>query len=126
MEYEGEYLYNKKWNGKGHDEDGNIIYELNNGNGKGKEYDGDQLKFEGEYLNGKRNGNGKEYGLNNNLLYEGEFLNGKRNGKGKEYYSNGKLKIKGEYLNSNIWNGKGYNQNGNMELMVNYYMKENF
>ena len=28
---------NKKWNGKGYDENGNIIYELNNRNGKIKE-----------------------------------------------------------------------------------------
>ena len=38
LEYEGEYLYEKKWNGKGYDYKGNIIYELNNGNGKVKEY----------------------------------------------------------------------------------------
>ena len=43
LEYEGEYLYNKKWNGKGYDEEGNIIYELNNGNGKVKEYDYDGI-----------------------------------------------------------------------------------
>ena len=36
LEYEGEYLYNKKWNGKGYDENGNIIYELINGTGKVK------------------------------------------------------------------------------------------
>ena len=28
----------KKWNGKGYDENGNVIYELINGNGKVKEY----------------------------------------------------------------------------------------
>ena len=61
MEYEGEYLYNKKWNGKGYDEKGNLIYELNNGKGNVKEYDHeDKLEFEGEYLNGKKNGKGKE------------------------------------------------------------------
>ena len=60
LEYEGEYLYNKKLNGKGYDENGNIIYELINGNGKVKEYwDSGKLKFEGEYLNGQRNGKGK-------------------------------------------------------------------
>ena len=26
--YEGEYLYNKKWNGKGYDKKGNISYDL--------------------------------------------------------------------------------------------------
>ena len=82
MEYEGEYLYNKKYNGKGYDENGNIIYELINGNGKVKEYnDNGKLLFEGEYLNGKRwNGKGKEYsGIR--LIFEGEYLNGKRKGK---------------------------------------------
>ena len=37
LEFEGEYLHDKKWNGKWYDESGNLIYELNNGNGKGKE-----------------------------------------------------------------------------------------
>ena len=32
--------------------------------------------FEGEYLNGKRNGKGKEYDFNGKLKFEGEFLNG--------------------------------------------------
>ena len=56
MEYKGDFLFNKKWNWKGFDENGNIIYELKNGNGKGKGkefYDNDKIKFEGEYLNGK-------------------------------------------------------------------------
>ena len=46
----------------------------------------DELIFEGEYLNGKRNGKGKEYySYNRKLEFEGEYLNGQRNGKGKEY-----------------------------------------
>ena len=78
LEYEGEYLYNKKWNGKGFDGNGNIIYELKNGNGKVKEYNDDFLEFEGEYLDGKRNGIGKEYNEDNQLIYYGEYLNGER------------------------------------------------
>ena len=39
-----------------------------------------------EYLNGKRNGKGKEYDEFGELIFEGEYLNGQRNGKGKEYY----------------------------------------
>ena len=36
------------------------------------------------------------------IIFEGEYLNGKRNGKGKEYnYYNGKLEYEGEYLNGN-------------------------
>ena len=54
--------------------------------------------FEGEYLNRKRNGKGKEYKYGK-LEYEGEYLNGERNGKGKEYYKNGQLEFEGEYLN---------------------------
>ena len=50
----------------------------------------------------------------NKLIFEGEYLKGKKNGKGKEYYFNGKLKFEGEYLNNNKWNGKGYNENGNI------------
>ena len=65
-----------------------------------KEYsiNSDKLIFEGEYLNGKRNGKGKEYYRNGKLLFEGEYLNGKRNGKGKEYYDSGKVVFEGEYL----------------------------
>ena len=45
----------------------------------------DQLEYEGEYLNGKRNGKGKEYNFFGMLEYEREFLNGKRKGNGKEF-----------------------------------------
>ena len=56
--------------------------------------------FEGEILNGKRNGKGKEYNdYNGKLEFEGEYLNGERNGEGKEYYDNGKLEFEGEYKN---------------------------
>ena len=69
LEFEGEYLYNRKWNGKGYDENCNIIYELINGNGQVKEYNEDgKLEFEGEYLNGKRIGKGKEY-KDNKLIF---------------------------------------------------------
>ena len=43
------------------DINGNIVYELNNGNGYFIDYyPNSKLKFEGEYLNGLRNGKGKE------------------------------------------------------------------
>ena len=41
-------------------------------------------------------------------MYDGEYLNGIRNGKGKEYYFNGNLEFIGEYLNGQKWNGKQY------------------
>ena len=72
-------------------------------NGKGKEYDwfAENLKFKGEYLNGNYwSGKIKEYDNKGRIKFEGEYLNGKRNGKGKEYYwHNGKLRFEGEYLN---------------------------
>ena len=73
-----------------------------------------KIKFEGEYLNGKRNGKGKEYIFNDRLLFEGEYLNGERNGKGKEYYWNDIIKFEGEYLNGKEWNGKGYDDNNEL------------
>ena len=77
--YDGEYLYGKKWNGKGYDEKGNIIYELINGKGKLKEfYLNGELLFEWEYLNGKIHKKGKEYYYSGELFFEGEYLNGER------------------------------------------------
>ena len=84
LEYEGEYLYNEKWNGKGYDENSNKIYELINGKGNVKVYMFGQLIFEGEYLDGKRKGKGKEYNFEGKIEFEGEYLNGTRIEKEKE------------------------------------------
>ena len=94
VEYEGEYLYNKKWNGKGYDKNGKIIYKLINGDGNARDYKKNKLIFEGEYKNGKRNGKGREYD-NDKLIFEGNYKNGKRSGHGIEY----SIKYEGEYLN---------------------------
>ena len=85
LEYEGQYLFDKKRNGKVYDKNGNIIYELNQGNGKVKEFNIlGKFIFEGKYLKGKKNGKGIEYKYwDGKILYEEEYLNGKRNGKGK-------------------------------------------
>ena len=48
---------------------------------------------------GERNGNGKEYNINDELIFEGEYLNGKRNGNGKEYNDDSIIIFEGEYLN---------------------------
>ena len=62
----------------------------------------------------------KEYECNDKLIFEGELLNGKRNGNGKEYYNyaNGKLLFEMEYLNGEILNGKLYNNEGIMKLGI--------
>ena len=136
--FEGEYSDGKRWNGKGYDKKGNLIYEIKNGNGNIKEYHYDSgiIKFEGEYINGERNGKGKEFDEFGYLIFEGEFSRGKRY-KGKEYFRNGQLMFDGEYSNGRRINGKAYNQNGQLQLelkmamekqkfltlMVNYYLK---
>ena len=76
-------------------------YKIGKKDGKGKIYkiNTNILIFEGEYLNKEKNGRGKEYYDNGKLKFEGEYWNGERNGKGKEYDSDGKLKFEGEYLN---------------------------
>ena len=138
--FEGEFLYDKKWNGNGFDNEGNIIYRIKNGKGFVKEtYFGKQI-FEGDYIDGERNGKGKIYD-NMILIFEGEFLKGKKNGKGKEFnknrnikyegeylydyklkgkeYIKGKLEFEGEYLFDKKWNGKGYDQFGNIMYELN-------
>ena len=131
LEYEGEYFWNKKWNGKGYDENGNIIYILKNGRGKFKDYNNSgELIFDGEYLNGKKNGMMKEY-CNGKLIFDGEYLNGEKHGKIKEYW-NGKLTFDGEYLNGKkhgmikeYWDGKltfdGEYLNGEKHGMIKEY-----
>ena len=62
---------------------------------------------------------GKEYDIStNNMIFEGEYLNGLRNGKGKEYDYNGKIVFEGEYLNGKRWNGKGYNKEGKIDFEI--------
>ena len=161
--FEGEYFYGKRWNGKGFDEKKNILYELKDGKGyvkelispfssrepiyrnlfledtpKGRIPSIKYSKFEGEFKNGERNGEGKEYNGDDELLFEGEYSNNKKNGKGKEYgkygslifqgdylydskikgkayYLNGNLEYEGEYLYDKKYNGKGYDENGNIK-----------
>ena len=87
------------------------------------------MKFEGEYLNGRKwkgkrydrnnklvfklkdgKGHVKEYNYNSDLKYEGLYLNGQRNGEGKEYNSEDTLLFEREYLNGER-NGKGKEYN---------------
>ena len=75
----------------------NIIYELKKGKGFVKEYyDNSKLRFEGEYLNGKKNWKGKEYYAKGNLKFDGEYLYN-YNIKGKLYIKE-KVEFEGEFL----------------------------
>ena len=76
--FEGEFLYVNKWTGKRYDDNGNEIFEIKNGNGKVIEYLRNNTIFEGEYINGERNGFGKEYDKDDKLKFEGEFKDDKK------------------------------------------------
>ena len=67
FQFVGKYFNGRRWNGKGLNYYGANIFDIKYGKGLGREY----------------------YYRNNRLLFEGEYLNGLRNGKGKEYYYNG-------------------------------------
>ena len=88
FEFEGEYLYGKKWNGK-------CI-----------EYYFRKIIFEGEYINGEKNG--REYNSEGNLIFEGKYKNGKKFF-GKEYDNNKNLIFEGKYKDGKIWIGRGKN-----------------
>ena len=110
--FDGEYLNGKRWNGNGYDINNNKIYEIKEGRGYIKEFDGlNYLNCEGEYINGERNGKGKDYKIIRNFIFEGEFKDGKRNGKGKEYNKKGKLLFEGDYLYGFKIKGKEYYNN---------------
>ena len=88
--FEGEYLNGKMWNGKLREYLGSVFYVFRDRGycscytnmfferkgiiEKVKEYK-NILKFEGEYLYGKRSGKGKEYDINGKLIFEGEYHN---------------------------------------------------
>ena len=118
--YIGEYKDNIP-NGKGikYYLNGNIQYEGNfingkfEGNGKGIWENGEY--YIGEWKNGLSHGKGTEYYSNGNIQYEGDFINGKFEGNGKYYYENGEH-YDGEWKN-NLKHGKGklYYKNGNIK-----------
>ena len=105
---------------------GKIIYFDKKGNGKIYKADTNQLLFEGRYLNGKKNGKGKEFDDNNNVVFEGEYLEGKKwNGIIKTYYDNQRIKFEGTYKAGEI-NGlcREYNNDGILEFEGNYLCGE--
>ena len=71
------------------------------------------------YKIGEKNGYGREYKLDTNiLLFEGEYFNSRKNGKGKEYYEDGKIKFEGEYKKGKKVEGKCYNNEGEIFLVI--------
>jgi len=80
--------------------EGEYLNDLRNGNGK-EYYYGGKFKFEAKYLNNKKLFGKKypyEYKGETVYMYEGELFNGHKNGKGKEC-RNDKLIFEGLFLN---------------------------
>ena len=77
MIYEEEYLNGVLMSKKIHDDINNIIIEFKN--------DNENTEEEHYHQRG--------YGDCVKVIFDGEYLNGKRNGKGKEYYDDGKRRI---------------------------------
>ena len=94
LKFEGEYYENQR-----------ILFVSNNQKDNLTKFNKKECQNSNESINGKI----KVYDyLTDNLIFEGEYLNGKRNGKCKEYNDKGTLIFEGEYLNGKKWEGKMY------------------
>ena len=91
--------------------DNKNIKDKTNRNGKGYEYYENKFVFEGEYKNGKiKNGKGMLYNHKGNIIFNGDYINGKRNGIVYEYYENNEnilnINILSEYIALLKYEGK--------------------
>ena len=85
-----------------------------------------KLHFEGEILEGKKHGKGKEYDYKNRIIFEGEYFKGERwNGKVKEYDNNGGIINEKEYFNGKIIEDNNEKLNLNENKIVSF-IKEFF
>ena len=82
------------------------------------------MKFEGKYINGKKQGYCKDYNENNRLDFEGEYWDDLKNGYGKEYDIRGKLIFEGEYVYNYKIIGKEYYLN-KLEYEGEYLYEKN-
>ena len=91
------------------DDDEYYIGQVKKGlrHGKGIHYYSDgNIRYEGEYVDDKEEGNGKLI-YENGDYYIGQFKNGMRHGKGVHYYKNGNIsRYEGE-LENDKYNGQG-------------------
>jgi hypothetical protein len=123
--HKGETLYrwgkccDYKWIGFG-EKDTNPKYQgqVENGkpNGLGYLIYPDGEKYVGEWKNGKRNGQGT-FTSPDGYKYVGEYKDGKYNGQGTTTFRRGN-KYVGEHKDGNIWNGTGYDKDGNITYKI--------
>ena len=85
---------------------GKYVGEIENGKPNGTGY-------VGEYKNGKQHGQGT-FTYPNGEKYVGEFKDGKEHGQGTLTFPDGG-KYVGEFKDEEMWTGKFYDNNGNIE-----------
>ena len=112
-EYKNKYFYGKV---KLLDENHELIYEGDYVNGK-KEGNGKIVYqngkyYIGEFKEGERNGNGTLFDNDNSIIYEGQFKNDEIHGKGKLYHNN-EIIYEGDLIDGKVEGfGKEYLSNG--------------
>ena len=108
----------KQTNEKKHENYGNfigpVIEELKS-NIKIEKQISENEEYEGEIINGKREGRGKLIFKKNGEYYVGHFKNNKFNGRGIIYYKNNKIKYEGDFIDDY------YNGYGTFRLVGGYY-----
>ena len=64
----------RRWNRKGYNINGDLEFEIKNGEGTVKEYDiCGFLEYKGEVFNGKRSGKSRVYEKTGKIIFEGEY-----------------------------------------------------
>lgn len=104
---------------------GNIVYmgEFSNGlkSGKGKYWDNNKIQYSGDWKNNLPNGKGIEY--HSNSFYEGDFVDGKKNGLGVLIAINSGQKYIGQFKN-NLMDGMGILfRNDSTKLYEGYFLE---
>ena len=64
-------------------------------------YKNGNIKYEGDFINDKYEGNGKYY-YENSEYYIGQWKNGLKHGKGIIYYQNGNIKYERDFINNEL------------------------
>ena len=84
-------------------------------------YENGNIKSEGNYINGKIEGEFKHYFENGNIEFIINYKNGNLSGEAKEYYENGNIKYISNYEND-VLEGEfiSYNMNGDIEKKGTY------
>ncbi|CEM02612.1 unnamed protein product [Vitrella brassicaformis CCMP3155] len=100
---------------------GSVVNGLPDGAGLLRSFDEQEMRYEGEWRNGKYHGKGKEYGpgvvrtkeggdeAKICVVYDGDFVDGKREGRGTKYqaYNGGMVKLYEGEWKDNQWHGEG-------------------